>query len=211
MSLAAKIAITAKHSPAHHTTPHYTTTHYTTEVSQLPKSRPQHCPTRARRHIGLGPARTLVPPSGGAAGRPQGSLEPERVTTLCHRCTTHYTQRAFRHTFLPSCITRMQDHPGHYHLPTAPSAHHTTPHPLCAAHRDGVAVADDHHSRTAKSHSWPCGCNACGPTRVLSHVRKHCQAGPIHGTAPGIPTSGEPFLSRCRTIGTACSTVRSGV
>ena len=36
--------------------------------------------------------------------------------------------------------------------------------PICTARTDGIAMADDHCSRTAESHIWPCTCDACGPT-----------------------------------------------
>ena len=36
--------------------------------------------------------------------------------------------------------------------------------PIWAARRDGVAIAADHCSRTVQSHSWPCTCEARGPT-----------------------------------------------
>ena len=95
-----------------------------TEESRLPKCRSRQCPTRAWRRIGLGPARTSVAPSGRAVQRPQSSPgQPPRP-----RCATHYTQRALRHTALPFCILPCARHPGHCHLVTAPSAHHTTPH-----------------------------------------------------------------------------------
>ena len=61
--------------------------------------------------------RELQPPAVGAAQRPQGGpeLRPLYMGTVApppgHRCTTHITQHAFRHTGLLFCITRMQNIP----------------------------------------------------------------------------------------------------
>ena len=77
------------------------------EGSRKPKCWPRQCPpTRARRHRGQGPA---IAPSGRAQSVPRAARDgscpaPQWVTALYHRCTTHYTQNARRHTALPACI-----------------------------------------------------------------------------------------------------------
>ena len=57
--------------------------------------------------------------------------------------------------------------------------------PMWATRRDAAANAAAHCSKTAGSHSWPCACEARGPTQVVSHVCRRCLAGrhPWRGVA----------------------------
>ena len=96
----------------------------------LPRCQPHRCLARAWGHMGLGPARTSVAPSGRAARRPQGSLgrvlcsTKERDGPLPQVHHTLHTARVQTHSppFLHYPYAR---HPGHWHWVTVPSAHHT--------------------------------------------------------------------------------------
>ena len=115
-------------TPLYHITPQHTTPlHHTTLYHATPHHTPPHS----------------VALSGRATGRPKAYLDsrrpaPKRVTALCHRCTTHYTQRAFRQKALPFCITPVASRP----LPFGNSAfgtpHHTAPH--CTARHNAQHV-----------------------------------------------------------------------
>ena len=77
---------TPHHTTPHHTTPHHTTPHHTTPHHTTPHHTTPHHTTP--HHPAL-----------------------ERVTALCQRCTTYYTQRAFRHTARLFCVTSVQGIP----------------------------------------------------------------------------------------------------
>ena len=49
--------------------------------------------------------------------------------------------------------------------------------PMCAACKDGLAMAAAHCSRTAGLHNWPCTREARGPTYTVSQVCRRWRAG----------------------------------
>ena len=140
--------------------------------------RPHPGPLGARRHNGVGVVRPPTAPAGGVAGRPQGSpeLRPLYVGTAVprHRCTTHSTQRAFRHTALPFCITRMQDIPSIWSQclqhTTSTTPHHTTPHQTTPHHTTPIATPCHPAFAITETRFWSSGQLSL---RILRISRKH--------------------------------------
>ena len=82
-------------------------------------------------HYGVGIARTSTAPAGGAIGSPKGSpeLRPPCVGMTPAPSQVRNTPHTARvQTHSPPVLHYLYArHPGHCHLGTAPSAHHTTP------------------------------------------------------------------------------------
>ena len=105
----------------------------------------------------MGATGTPAAPMSGTTGCPPGGTElrlpPARgPKPRCLRCETHDTQRAFRHTALPTCIfpPARPSRPlpfgnSAFGTPHHPPPHHTTPHPT-PPHLTALRHATPHHT-----------------------------------------------------------------
>ena len=110
-------------------------------------------PCRSNRYDGVGTARSPAARTSGAAERPPGSSElrlaPSRGPHPALPSAKHTTHSARLDT-QPSpppglAFSRVQDHPGHCLLVTAPSAHHTVP-PCAVLHCTSVHYTTLHYT-----------------------------------------------------------------
>ena len=194
---------TVHRATPHHTTPHHTavlseqkdphcplpvTVWQCTEGSQLPRCRPHQCPARAWRHIGLGPSRTSVAPSGRVARCPQGSLgrkPPSTQESDSPRPQVHQTlHTAGIYTHSPPVLHYpYAGHPSHCHWVTAPSAHHTTPHHTTPHHTTPHHTTPHHTTphHTTPHHTTP----QSGPSvkSVIPHRGHKYKEAPVRSRA----------------------------